>query len=47
MFITTTLISLQIPLVKGYHWSLGVAFFAFFGFLDGKSAWLGRVYVLG
>jgi len=36
MFITTTLISLQIPLVKGYHWSLGLAFFAFFGFLDGE-----------
>ncbi|KAG7530995.1 hypothetical protein FFLO_04666 [Filobasidium floriforme] len=34
MFITTTLLAFHIPLIKGYHWSLGVLFFLFFGFLD-------------
>lgn len=35
MFITTTLLAIQIPLVKNLPWILGVGFFLFFGFLDG------------
>jgi hypothetical protein len=35
MFITTTLLAIQIPLIKNLPWALGLAFFLFFGFLDG------------
>lgn len=35
MFITTTLLAIQIPLIKHLPWALGLAFFMFFGFLDG------------
>ncbi|CUA70967.1 High affinity potassium transporter [Schwanniomyces occidentalis] [Rhizoctonia solani] len=35
MFVTTTLIAVQIPLVKRKSATLGVAFFLFFGFIDG------------
>ncbi|WVR04896.1 hypothetical protein IAU60_001908 [Kwoniella sp. DSM 27419] len=35
MFVTTTLIALSIPVVKGLPWVLGVAFFLLFGFFDG------------
>ncbi|KAJ9116704.1 hypothetical protein QFC20_000639 [Naganishia adeliensis] len=35
MFITTTLLAIQIPLIKNLPWVLGVAFFLVFGFLDG------------
>ncbi|GHJ84454.1 hypothetical protein NliqN6_0856 [Naganishia liquefaciens] len=35
MFITTTLLAIQVPLIKGLPWVLGLAFFVFFGFLDG------------
>lgn len=36
MIVTTSLIALQIPLVKHKPVVLGVAFFLFFGFIDGK-----------
>ncbi len=36
MFTTTTLIALQIPIIKRLSPFLGVAFFLFFGFLDGE-----------
>lgn len=35
MFVTTTLIALQIPYVKQLPWFLGVAWLIFFGFFDG------------
>ncbi|KAG8799422.1 hypothetical protein FRC16_005165 [Serendipita sp. 398] len=35
MFVTTTLITIQIPYVKHLPWVLAVAWFLFFGFLDG------------
>ena len=35
MFVTTCLIALQIRYVKGWPLLLGVAFFLFFGFLEG------------
>lgn len=35
MFITTTLLAMQIPLIKKLPWVLGIAFFLIFGFLDG------------
>jgi len=37
MFTTTVLISLQIRYVKQLPYILGIAFFLFFGFLDGKA----------
>ena len=35
MFVTTTMITLQIPYVKHKPWILAVAWLVFFGFLDG------------
>ncbi|KAG8798547.1 hypothetical protein FRC16_007060 [Serendipita sp. 398] len=35
MFVTTTLIAIQIPYVKHLPWIVAVAWFLFFGFLDG------------
>ena len=35
MFVTTTMIALQIPYVKHKPWILAVAWLLFFGFLDG------------
>ena len=35
MFVTTTMITLQIPFVKHKPWILAVAWLLFFGFLDG------------
>ena len=37
MFTTSVLISLQIRYVKQLPYILGIAFFLFFGFLDGKA----------
>lgn len=34
MFVTTTLITIQIPWVKHKPWILAVAWLAFFGFVD-------------
>jgi KUP system potassium uptake protein len=39
MFITTTLLAIQIPIIKNLPWVLGVAFFLVFGFLDGMFVW--------
>ena len=36
MFTTTILVSLQIHYVKHLPWIIGISFFFFFGFLDGK-----------
>jgi KUP system potassium uptake protein len=35
MFVTTTLIAIQIPYVKHLPWFLAIAWLLFFGFLDG------------
>jgi KUP system potassium uptake protein len=35
MFVTTTLITLQIPYVKRKPWLLALVWFVFFGFFDG------------
>jgi K+ transporter len=35
LFVTTTLIAISIPFVKGYSFIFGVAFLIFFGFFDG------------
>lgn len=35
MFVTTTLIAIQIPYVKHLPWVVGVAWFLLFGFIDG------------
>jgi len=35
MFVTATMITLQIPYVKHKPWILAIAWLLFFGFLDG------------
>jgi len=35
MLVTSTMIGMSIPVVKHRHWALGLAFFLFFGFMDG------------
>ena len=35
MFVTTTMIAVQIPYVKHKSWTLALAWLLFFGFLDG------------
>lgn len=54
LFVTTTLISVSIPFVKHLPYILGLAFFLFFGFLDGlfwgaslKKVPLGAWFPLG
>ena len=38
MFITTSFLTLSIPFAKNLPWPLAIAFFLFFGFIDGKSS---------
>lgn len=36
MLCTTLLLTLQIPFVKNVPWPIAIAFFLFFGFIDGQ-----------